>query len=50
MKMVENGSNFRKIETSRIWRRLNWRLEETANRVIFLEDIRNEVEKKKGLP
>lgn len=30
--------------------RLNWRLAETANRVIYLEDIKNEVEKKKGLP
>lgn len=27
--------------------RLNWQLEETANRVIFLEDIRQEIEKAK---
>ena len=30
--------------------RLNWELKETANRVIFFEDIRRAVEIKKGLP
>ena len=30
--------------------RLNWGLKATANRVIFLENIKNEVEKKRGLP
>lgn len=30
--------------------RANWKLQETANRVIFIETIRSEVEYKKGLP
>ena len=30
--------------------RLHWQVEEAANRVIFFEDIRKDIEKKKGLP
>jgi len=30
--------------------RLNFQLKEAANRIIFIEDIKKEVENKKGLP
>ena len=30
--------------------RLHWQVQEAANRVIFFEDIRKDIEKKKGLP
>ncbi len=30
--------------------RTNWKVAQTANRVIYLESIRSEIEKKKGLP
>lgn len=30
--------------------RTNWKVAETANRIIYLETIRSEIEKKKGLP
>jgi len=30
--------------------RMNWQLKKIANRLIFIEDLRKEVEKKKELP